>query len=107
MLRGFSAPYLRNPLLRDSLALKIELRTLLMDAWLLRQLQPVTEVFKSSPDKHDLAQASDLPLPQSGLTPNKKECSIFVRYWLAESRESEFRDAESRGEPYKVGGAQL
>jgi asparagine synthase (glutamine-hydrolysing) len=81
-----SVTYLRNQLLRDSdwasMAHSVELRTPLVDAWLLRQLRPVVRAFGDFPDKRLLAQAPAFLLPGSVIARRKTGFSIPVQSWL-------------------------
>ena len=62
-----STTYLRNQLLRDSdwasMDHSVELRTPLVDAWLLHQLSPLLPAFARFPNKALLAGAPAKPLP--------------------------------------------
>lgn len=82
-----SVTYLRNQLLRDSdwasMAHSVELRTPLVDAWLLRQLRPVAGAFRGFPDKRLLAQAPASPLPESVINRPKTGFSLPMAQWLA------------------------
>jgi asparagine synthase (glutamine-hydrolysing) len=82
-----SMTYLRNQLLRDSdwasMAHSVELRTPLVDAWLLRDLQPVMGGLRRFPGKQLLAQAPAMPLPEAIATRSKTGFGIPVQAWLA------------------------
>ena len=84
-----SMTYLRNQLLRDSdwasMAHGVELRTPLVDAYLLQQLQPLLGNFHRFPNKRLLAQAPRNPLPEAIITRRKTGFGIPVARWLAEA----------------------
>lgn len=84
-----SMTYLRNQLLRDSdwasMAHSVELRTPLVDAHLLSQLQPLLSSFARFPGKRLLAQAPGNPLPASLQQRSKTGFGIPVPRWLAEA----------------------
>ena len=84
-----SMTYLRNQLLRDSdwasMAHGVELRTPLVDAYLLQQLQPLLGNFHRFPHKRLLAQAPRNPLPEAIITRRKTGFGIPVARWLAEA----------------------
>lgn len=81
--------YLRNQLLRDSdwasMAHGVELRTPLVDAYLLQQLQPLLGNFARFPHKRLLAEAPQKPLPEAIITRRKTGFGIPVARWLAEA----------------------
>lgn len=81
--------YLRNQLLRDSdwasMAHSVELRTPLVDAHLLTQLQPLLSSFARFPGKSLLSQAPDNPLPDAIRRRRKTGFGIPVPRWLAEA----------------------
>ncbi len=83
-----SMTYLRNQLLRDSdwasMAHSVELRTPLVDAHLLTQLQPLLPSFTRFPGKSLLAQAPEKPLPEAIRQRRKTGFGIPVSRWLAE-----------------------
>lgn len=83
-----SMTYLRNQLLRDSdwasMAHSVELRTPLVDAHLLTQLQPLLPSFTRFPGKSLLAQAPANPLPHAIQQRSKTGFGIPVSRWLAE-----------------------
>lgn len=83
-----SMTYLRNQLLRDSdwasMAHSVELRTPLVDAHLLTQLQPLLPSFARFPGKSLLAQAPEKPLPEAIRQRRKTGFGIPVSRWLAE-----------------------
>ena len=82
-----SMTYLRNQLLRDSdwasMDHCVELRTPLVDAWLLQQLQPYLGRFSAFPGKSLLAQAPDKPLPPEIFKRRKTGFAIPVARWLS------------------------
>lgn len=84
-----SMTYLRNQLLRDSdwasMAHGVELRTPLVDAYLLQQLQPLLGNFHRFSNKRLLAQAPRNPLPEAIITRRKTGFGIPVARWLAEA----------------------
>jgi asparagine synthase (glutamine-hydrolysing) len=81
-----STTYMRNQLLRDSdwasMDHSVELRTPLVDAWLLRDLQPLLGAFKQFPNKRLLAEAPVNPLPEDLITRRKTGFGIPVEKWL-------------------------
>lgn len=81
-----SSFYLRNQLLRDSdwasMAFSVELRTPLVDAWLLRQLTPFAQRFKSYPQKGLLAMAPSAGLPREVKEKRKTGFGVPVDQWL-------------------------
>lgn len=81
-----STTYMRNQLLRDSdwasMDHSVELRTPLVDAWLLRDLQPMLGAFKQFPNKRLLAEAPAKPLPDDLITRRKTGFGIPVQKWL-------------------------
>lgn len=82
-----STTYLRNQLLRDSdwasMAHSVELRTPLVDAWLLRDLQPMLAALHRFRGKRLLAQAPDLPLEDDVIERRKTGFGTPVAAWLA------------------------
>lgn len=84
-----SMAYLRNQLLRDSdwasMAHSVELRTPLVDAYLLTQLQPLLANFARFPNKRLLANAPTKPLPEAIIQRKKTGFCIPVPRWLAEA----------------------
>jgi asparagine synthase (glutamine-hydrolysing) len=82
-----SATYLRNQLLRDSdwasMDHSVELRTPLVDAHLLQQLQGLLPEFYRFPGKRLLASAPGKPLPQALIRRRKTGFGIPVPRWLA------------------------
>jgi asparagine synthase (glutamine-hydrolysing) len=84
-----SMTYMRNQLLRDSdwasMAHSVELRTPLVDAHLLWQLQPLLGNFSRFPGKRLLANAPGQPLPESIINRRKTGFGIPVARWLADA----------------------
>jgi asparagine synthase (glutamine-hydrolysing) len=82
-----STAYLRNQLLRDSdwasMDHSVELRTPLVDAHLLAQLQPLLPQFRHHPGKTLLAQAPARPLPEAIVRRRKTGFAIPVKEWAA------------------------
>jgi asparagine synthase (glutamine-hydrolysing) len=83
-----STTYLRNQLLRDSdwasMDHSVELRTPLVDAHLLQQLQPFLPALAGFPNKLLLARAPTKPLPREVMQRPKTGFGIPVGRWLAE-----------------------
>lgn len=83
-----SLTYLRNQLLRDadwaSMDHSVELRTPLVDAYLLQQMQPLLPYFRHFPGKTLLAQAPKTPLPDNIIDRPKTGFGIPVQRWLRE-----------------------
>lgn len=81
-----SSTYLRNQLLRDSdwasMDHGVELRTPLVDAYLLSQLQPWMGVFARYPGKALLARAPAKPLPAEIIERRKTGFGIPVSNWM-------------------------
>lgn len=81
-----STTYMLNQLLRDSdwasMDHSVELRTPLVDAWLLRDLQPMLSAFNKFHDKRLLAEAPGKPLPEALINRSKTGFSIPVQTWL-------------------------
>jgi asparagine synthase (glutamine-hydrolysing) len=81
-----STTYLRNQLLRDSdwasMDHSVELRTPLVDAWLLRDMQPLLGALRRFPNKQLLAQAPQNPLPETLINRPKTGFGIPVQKWL-------------------------
>ena len=94
-----STTYLRNQLLRDSdwasMDHSVELRTPLVDAWLLHQLSPLLPAFARFPNKALLAGAPAKPLPDEMIRRPKTGFGIPVGEWLAEGH-ADGRDGGSR-----------
>lgn len=82
-----STTYLRNQLLRDSdwasMDHSVELRTPLVDAWLLAELSPLLASFRQFPGKALLAKAPRKSLPQDIIRRAKTGFGIPVARWLA------------------------
>ena len=83
-----STTYLRNQLLRDgdwaSMHHGVELRTPLVDSYLLAQLQPLLGSFHKFPNKRLLAEAPLNPLPERLIMRKKTGFGIPVHFWLKE-----------------------
>ncbi len=83
-----STTYLRNQLLRDSdwasMDHSVELRTPLVDAWLLRDVQPLLGAFSQFPNKRLLAEAPARPLPEALINRTKTGFGIPVQTWLSQ-----------------------
>ena len=83
-----SMSYLRNQLLRDSdwasMDHSVELRTPLVDAFLLQQVQPWLQSFSDWPSKKLLAEAPIKPLPHSMVKRKKTGFGIPVNSWLTQ-----------------------
>ena len=95
-----STTYLRNQLLRDSdwasMDHSVELRTPLVDAWMLERLRPILGRFARFPGKRLLAEAPSRPLPREVMLRPKSGFGIPVGQWLAQ-RQRDSRDSGSRG----------
>jgi asparagine synthase (glutamine-hydrolysing) len=82
-----SMAYLRNQLLRDSdwasMDHSVELRTPLVDAWLLRDLMPVLRSFGRLNGKHMLAVSAATPLSRSIIDRVKTGFSIPLGTWMS------------------------
>lgn len=87
-----STTYMRNQLLRDSdwasMAHSVELRTPLVDAFLLRELSPFLNQFYRFPNKRLLASAPLKPLPDAIIHRKKTGFGIPVHKWISEIGES-------------------
>lgn len=97
-LRGFperlqisfleSTRYMRNQLLRDAdwagMAHSIEIRTPLVDLFLLKQIAPLLRA-RHAPTKLDMAETPKKALPQSILDRKKTGFVVPVREWLTAS----------------------
>ena len=96
-----SKTYLRNQLLRDSdwasMDHSVELRTPLVDAWLLRDLQPVLSAFRRFPKKRLLAEAPSTPLREDQIVRAKTGFAIPVHQWLIELGRTDAQSGMSRG----------
>jgi asparagine synthase (glutamine-hydrolysing) len=88
-----SMAYLRNQLLRDSdwasMAHSVELRTPLVDAWLLRDLMPVLRSFNRLKGKSLLAASPLLPLGKDLINRSKTGFGIPLGIWGRESMASQ------------------
>ncbi|MDB4890609.1 MAG: Asparagine synthetase [Gemmatimonadetes bacterium] len=84
-----STLYLRNQLLRDSdwasMAHSVELRTPLVDAWLLRDLEPVLRTFGRFKGKSLLARSPSTPLTDELIRRRKSGFGSPIGKWLAGS----------------------
>ncbi len=93
--------YMSNQLLRDSdwasMDHSVELRTPLVDAWLLQDLMPVMQAFSQYPDKNLLAKSPGKPLPLELMKKKKTGFTTPVEQWLAELVPSMRVDGGSRG----------
>ena len=82
-----STTYLRNQLLRDSdwasMDHGVELRTPLVDAYLLESLQTVLLSFRRHKNKRLLAMAPENPLPRDIIERRKTGFEIPINHWLA------------------------
>lgn len=82
-----SITYLRNQLLRDSdwasMDHCVELRTPLVDAWLLQEMQPLLPSFAAFSNKSLLAEAPQRSLPREVIERAKTGFGIPVGAWLA------------------------
>lgn len=82
-----SMGYLRNQLLRDcdwaSMAHSIELRTPLVDAWLLRDLIPVLRSFGRVKGKKMLSACPEIPLSTKIVERTKTGFSIPMNKWIS------------------------
>ncbi len=82
-----SMAYLRNQLLRDSdwasMDHSVELRTPLVDAWLLRDLMPVLRSFGRLKGKHMLAASPATPLSRSIVERTKTGFGIPLGAWMS------------------------
>ncbi|WP_233261083.1 asparagine synthase (glutamine-hydrolyzing) [Limnohabitans sp. WS1] len=83
-----STTYLRNQLLPDSdwasMDHSVELRTPLVDAWLLRDMQPLLGAFSQFPHKRLLAEAITRSLPEILINRTKTGFGIPVQAWLSQ-----------------------
>ena len=88
-----SMVYLRNQLLRDSdwasMAHSVELRTPLVDAWLLRDLMPVLRSFGRFKGKSLLAASPSLPLSKDLINRSKTGFGIPLGVWGRERMASQ------------------
>lgn len=78
--------YLRNQLLRDtdwaSMAHSIEVRTPLVDAFLLKEIQPIIKYFSKLKAKELLSEILQTPLPQQILFREKTGFNVPMGNWL-------------------------
>jgi asparagine synthase (glutamine-hydrolysing) len=83
-----STRYMRNQLLRDAdwagMAHSVEIRTPLVDQFLLKQLSPLL-ASKNPPTKLAMAASPEKPLPPATLNRKKTGFSVPVREWLTAS----------------------
>ncbi|GAV19889.1 asparagine synthase (glutamine-hydrolysing) [Mariprofundus micogutta] len=97
-----SMTYMRNQLLRDSdwasMSHSVELRTPLVDSFLLQQLQPLIPEFKRFPNKMLLANAPKNPLPQEIVERRKTGFAIPVKRWFREGVLNSQCTEEAKGE---------
>ena len=61
----------------------VELRTPLVDAWLLRNMQPLLGAFSQFPNKRLLAEAPTRSLPEVLINRTKTGFGIPVQTWLS------------------------
>jgi asparagine synthase (glutamine-hydrolysing) len=84
-----SMAYLRNQLLRDSdwasMDHSVELRTPLVDAWLLRDLMPALRSFGRLKGKHMLAASPSMPLGQDIVGRVKTGFGIPMGAWMSDA----------------------
>jgi asparagine synthase (glutamine-hydrolysing) len=96
-----STTYLRNQLLRDSdwasMDHSVELRTPLVDAWLLRDLSPALGAFGQFPNKRLLAEAPAKALPEALINRRKTGFGIPVQRWLNDLGKGKASAGGSRG----------
>jgi asparagine synthase (glutamine-hydrolysing) len=96
-----SLMYLRNQLLRDadwaSMDHSVELRTPLVDAWLLRDLVPVMAAFRRFPGKSLLRCAPRQPPGSEIARRAKTGFGIPVQQWLVEMGRAKDGEGMSRG----------
>lgn len=96
-----SKAYLRNQLLRDSdwasMDHSVELRTPLVDAWLLRDLAPLLRGFGRLNGKSLLAHSPATSLPPDIVHRRKTGFGIPVERWLRETAHGEQAEGGSRG----------
>jgi len=101
-----SMVYLRNQLLRDSdwasMAHSVEMRTPLVDAWLLRDLMPVLRSFGRFKGKFLLAASPSLPLSKDLISCSKTGFGIPGGVWGRDSRASQ--EGEHMQTPAQGGG---
>ena len=104
-----STTYLRNQLLRDSdwasMDHSVELRTPLVDAWLLAELQPLLPSFGQFANKTLLVGAPDKPLPEEIIQRRKTGFGIPVDRWLASESQASTKTLHSRAWAKRVAEA--
>jgi asparagine synthase (glutamine-hydrolysing) len=104
-----STTYLRNQLLRDSdwasMAHSVELRTPLVDAWLLRDVGPMLPAFHRFPQKSLLARAPSRGLPESVVRGRKTGFGIPVGRWLKVQNRAGSGGTDSRAWARQLTGA--
>ena len=104
-----STTYLRNQLLRDSdwasMDHSVELRTPLVDTWLLAELQLLMPAFSRFPNKRLLAEAPTKPLPKAIIERRKTGFGIPVGRWLADEKGQSSAVMDSRCWAIKVATA--
>jgi len=95
-----SVTYLRNQLLRDSdwasMAHSVELRTPLVDSFLLKQLTPYLNSFSDFPNKALLTQSTNHKLPDYILNRKKTGFNVPVNEWLGQNHQSSYKKIQSR-----------
>lgn len=95
-----SMTYLRNQLLRDSdwasMDHGLELRTPLVDSWLLRDVGFALGVFSCFPNKQLLAQAPAEPLPRKQMERKKTGFAVPMHRWLIDAPLARDRAGTSR-----------
>jgi asparagine synthase (glutamine-hydrolysing) len=96
-----STTYLRNQLLRDSdwasMDHSVELRTPLVDAWLLREVRPLLGAFHRFSSKQLLAEAPAKALPGFLIRRPKTGFSIPTQRWLQQMGRFDHAGGGSRG----------
>lgn len=96
-----STTYLRNQLLRDSdwasMDHSVELRTPLVDAWLLRELAPILHSLERFPGKRLLAEAPRGKLPAHVVARTKTGFGTPIHQWLSTMGPSKFGEGGTRG----------
>jgi len=96
-----SMAYLRNQLLRDSdwasMAHGVEVRTPLVDAWLLRDLRPLLHSLAALSGKTLLARSPTLPLLPQVINRKKTGFSVPVQFWQEDSVPRTRTNGGSRG----------
>ncbi len=95
-----STTYLRNQLLRDSdwasMDHSVELRTPLVDAWLLRDLEPLLSSLVDFPGKALLAGSAAKVLPREVLQRQKTGFGIPMGRWLSDEGTVQSNSTSSR-----------